>query len=161
LDGKIYKMAKKAEFPIKRFSMELQRILMAASNALRLWILCGPLYGEDIDPLLANEIMDSFTIETWNGLSEIEVAISLMQQYRDMFQLLPNGNEPKYVEWINSKQWKNLREHIFRKQKNKCALCDNTCERLGHEHTGDLVGLCAKCHAKFHDKEVRRGKKGK
>ena len=67
-----------------------------------------------------------------------------------------------YHEYLKSKRWKATREDILKKRGSKCQLCGdisknfhvhhNTYDRVGFEKDEDLIILCNKCHAKFHDK---------
>lgn len=67
----------------------------------------------------------------------------------------------EYQEYLNSDHWKQIRLKALERAGNKCQLCSskenlnvhhNTYKNRGHEDLNDLVVLCRKCHAKFHDK---------
>lgn len=66
-----------------------------------------------------------------------------------------------YKEYLNSKHWKETRLKALDKAGYRCQLCSsnidlnvhhNTYDNLGNEDSKDLIVLCRKCHAKFHDK---------
>lgn len=68
----------------------------------------------------------------------------------------------EYQEYLNSPHWKETRLKALKRAGNRCQLCSstkdlnvhhNTYKNKGHEDLNDLVVLCRKCHAKFHDKD--------
>lgn len=68
----------------------------------------------------------------------------------------------EYKEYLKSKHWQNTRLKALEVAGYKCQLCSskdslnvhhNTYENKGNEDLKDLVVLCRKCHAKFHDKD--------
>lgn len=67
----------------------------------------------------------------------------------------------KYSEYLKTDHWQELRNRMLKRSGYKCQLCNasstlhvhhRTYERKGYEELSDLIVLCAKCHAKFHDK---------
>jgi hypothetical protein len=65
-----------------------------------------------------------------------------------------------YNEYIDSKQWKLLREWLFHFRGKKCEKCGKktylnvhhvTYDRLYHELPNDLIILCRECHKKEHN----------
>lgn len=69
--------------------------------------------------------------------------------------------ELPYRDYLKTSHWKQLRETMLVKCRNRCQLCNTdgpvhvhhrTYDRRGFEHLADLVVLCAACHAKFHNK---------
>ncbi len=70
-----------------------------------------------------------------------------------------------YHEFLQTNYWCIVREYALMQQGDKCVLCSSnksvnvhhkTYAHHGseHEHIEDLVVVCKKCHAKFHDKFV-------
>ena len=66
-----------------------------------------------------------------------------------------------YHEYLLSDHWKKLTEETKRLAGYRCQVCNadgelhthhRTYERRGDEFQGDLVALCANCHALFHNK---------
>jgi len=64
-----------------------------------------------------------------------------------------------YDEYINSEDWRLLKQDILKSANFRCQLCSsgdklrlhhNTYERLGHELRSDVVILCERCHSIFH-----------
>jgi hypothetical protein len=70
-----------------------------------------------------------------------------------------------YAEYLKSHHWQSVRRDALARAKERCQLCNsrkkplhthhNSYERRGYEEPGDLIVLCASCHAKFHDKLPR------
>ena len=63
----------------------------------------------------------------------------------------PSRWSPEYIEHINSSEWRNFREKIFRKRGRMCEDCTEverlelhhlTYENLGHERDEDVLILC-------------------
>jgi 5-methylcytosine-specific restriction endonuclease McrA len=72
-----------------------------------------------------------------------------------------------YKEYIKSPEWKETSRKAKERVDYHCQLCNkegndttlnthhNNYERLGLELDSDLIVLCKKCHAKFHDVEIQ------
>jgi len=66
---------------------------------------------------------------------------------------------PKYSDYLKSEHWANIKKR-YRKSKapKECVVCGNkkyqlhhrTYKRIGHEHLGDFVALCGRCHHALH-----------
>ena len=67
-----------------------------------------------------------------------------------------------YLEYLTSKEWKEVRELALKRAGYKCQICGstqnldvhhNTYDHLGNEteHLEDLVVLCAEHHQLYHD----------
>lgn len=69
-------------------------------------------------------------------------------------------NSSEYRAYLNSKEWQETRQRIFRRDRFTCVMCGAnknlhvhhiTYENLGAEKDADLVTLCESCHAAVHD----------
>ena len=78
----------------------------------------------------------------------------------------------KYKEYINSKQWKTLKQQVIINSGNKCAICDSRVnlvvhhleypDELGTETLGMLQCLCEDCHnIKCHNGSASNHKKNR
>ena len=65
-----------------------------------------------------------------------------------------------YYEYIKSPQWKSVADEARKRAGYKCqmdgatgklSVHHNNYKNLGNEKDTDLIVLCRKCHAKFHD----------
>lgn len=72
----------------------------------------------------------------------------------------------KYNKYLKTKQWRELREKVFKRDNYKCLLCGekaNTCHHLSYgmwikfENSRRLecVSLCKKCHELVHQKTLK------
>ena len=68
-----------------------------------------------------------------------------------------------YKDYLQTPEWKERSNKHRRSIKNKCQLCNNGGEIhihhrdysfRGEERYNDLLGLCAKCHQKFHQELI-------
>lgn len=66
-----------------------------------------------------------------------------------------------YRDYLETDHWKDIRKQMLKRAHFSCQLCSakgelhvhhRTYENRGNEQYGDLIVLCANCHAKFHDK---------
>lgn len=63
-----------------------------------------------------------------------------------------------YGLYLQSKEWREKREHVLRRDNRECQLCGElarhvhhlTYERIYNEALYDLVSLCAGCHDMIH-----------
>ena len=70
-------------------------------------------------------------------------------------------------EYLKSATWKDIRERVLSRDRNKCVKCGNpgsdvhhkTYKRWGNEKTKDLITLCRVCHENLHS--ARKGAKSK
>ena len=65
-----------------------------------------------------------------------------------------------YERYLGSARWRKKRLAIILRADGICERCRKaqvsfvhhlTYERIGNEHLGDLLGVCAKCHEELHD----------
>lgn len=72
----------------------------------------------------------------------------------------------KYIEYINSKEWKETRKRFLEILGKKCSGCKReksvqlhhlTYVRLGRELLEDVLPLCVRCHKKVHRLRKREG----
>lgn len=65
-----------------------------------------------------------------------------------------------YPLYLQTPYWRHRRLQVLERAGNRCQICNSpdllnvhhrTYERRGHEHDGDLIVLCRKCHQLFHD----------
>lgn len=78
------------------------------------------------------------------------------------------NRSPEYDKYINSPQWKRLREYAIKKAGGVCQICGiskysvclevhhKTYERFKHERLSDLLVVCPDCHEKVDN--IRREK---
>lgn len=78
-------------------------------------------------------------------------------------ELISRGVRPdNYYKYLQTKEWKCKRKNAIEKAGGRCQLCNRgedsilhvhhrTYENVGDEAPGDLIVLCGRCHAKFHD----------
>lgn len=66
-----------------------------------------------------------------------------------------------YDEYLKTEHWQNVRATALMRADNRCQLCNSphqlhvhhrTYENRGRETSQDVIVLCKKCHAKFHNK---------
>jgi hypothetical protein len=67
-----------------------------------------------------------------------------------------------YQEYLETPEWKTLRDQKLKQAQFRCQLCNSpkelnvhhrTYERRGIEELGDLIVLCRRCHEKFHSED--------
>lgn len=65
--------------------------------------------------------------------------------------------EMPYSEYLRTEHWRRVRERVLERCRWKCQCGERawhahhlTYENRGHEQPGDVIGLCAACHEKFH-----------
>lgn len=80
---------------------------------------------------------------------------------------LPNGEMLDYKEYIaNHPHWQTVRRERFKFDSGKCVVCHadvGFCYEthhlhymhLGNEHMTDVITMCPKCHARFHESWVK------
>lgn len=84
------------------------------------------------------------------------------------------GNSEKqkeYALYLETEEWKAKRQATLYRDGNKCRLCNSSRQLqvhhrcypkvYGEEPLIDLITLCYKCHAKFHDKKITKAIKKK
>ena len=74
-----------------------------------------------------------------------------------------------YADYLASKHWRNLKSRVRSVKTNQfCFICKRTnhlhvhhktYDRLGNEHTSELMYLCETCHQNVHDRINRPGRK--
>lgn len=73
---------------------------------------------------------------------------------------IPGTNTQTYTEYLRSPHWQQVRRAAIDRAGYRCQICNNphrlqvhhrTYERKGHELPEDLIVLCDRCHAKFHE----------
>lgn len=71
-----------------------------------------------------------------------------------------------YNDYLKSKQWRELRETVFKRDGYKCLLCGDKANNSHHLSYGNMLkygyskrlecaSLCKKCHEKIHDKTLK------
>lgn len=70
-----------------------------------------------------------------------------------------NKTNHKYIDYLNSIEWKTKRDLVLLRENNKCQTCNNTSNlhihhwtyvRIFKEELSDLYCLCSECHNKLH-----------
>lgn len=69
-------------------------------------------------------------------------------------------NSREYREYLESPEWRRLRDLAIERAGGRCQMCNvapprfhvhhRTYERLGHERVEDLTALCPRCHRRYH-----------
>lgn len=74
------------------------------------------------------------------------------------------SNKDRYQRYLKTRYWKKFRKKALKQAGYKCQLCaskknlhvhHNSYDNLFWEENTDVVVLCNKCHAKFHDKLIQ------
>jgi 5-methylcytosine-specific restriction endonuclease McrA len=64
-----------------------------------------------------------------------------------------------YPDYLKTDEWKEVRQEVLRRAKNRCQVCNadyslhvhhRTYENRGDEDVSDLTVLCSDCHDVFH-----------
>lgn len=72
-------------------------------------------------------------------------------------------DKQKYINYLKSKEWAEIRQDLFLTRGKKCELCESekhlhihhlTYERIFNEEPGDLQIVCKLCHEKIHGKKL-------
>jgi hypothetical protein len=88
------------------------------------------------------------------------------KRWSDIYKLqhrfqVQSWNE-KYEKYLNSNEWKELRQRILNRDKYICQICKTnkavqvhhlTYKRLGNEQDFDLISVCLPCHELEHTKQ--------
>src|SRR5262249_8716042 len=78
-----------------------------------------------------------------------------------MFRFPKFRTNPEYLKYLNSPEWKALRDAVIKRCQGICERCKKylvdevhhlTYDRLYHEALEDLQGLCEPCHEYLHNK---------
>ncbi|MCD8418864.1 hypothetical protein J2Q11_14130 [Tenacibaculum finnmarkense genomovar finnmarkense] len=143
---------------------EIVKIEHRPNNLVRLYhqcLNCGganrtkPLSHKKYSSMIRMEF-DIFRFEKWKSKREKENNDLRESIIHDNFE---TSNYGKYVNYLNSAEWKNLRIRVFERDKNTCQECKNktaeqvhhiTYENLFNEPLEDLVSVCVECHSEIH-----------
>ncbi len=99
-----------------------------------------------------------------NAVAERENEDARMAAITDRFKADARQTEldiMSYEEYLGTEEWKQLAHRARRAAGFQCGLCNAKAPlhvhhrhytKRGHERPSDLIGLCADCHSKFHDK---------
>ena len=112
-----------------------------------------------------NNIKDEinfYRIEEWNlsKFNDIEYIREIINEHN--FDISKYG---KYLNYLESEIWLNLKNKIKKRDKNKCTKCNSnlnlqvhhlTYENLFNEKDEDLITLCSKCHKDFHKDDHKK-----
>ena len=69
----------------------------------------------------------------------------------------------KYIQYMNSFQWRALRLKVINRDDRKCRCCDTrknltvhhlTYDRFMNEKMDDLITLCETCHKRVHEGKI-------
>jgi len=80
------------------------------------------------------------------------------KEYADRIATL---KQMPYQQYLQTEHWQSTRKQMLKRARFSCQLCSakgelhvhhRTYANRGNEQYGDLIVLCANCHAKFHDK---------
>jgi len=93
----------------------------------------------------------------------------LVERAHDIQDYATEEMQDDYQDYLKTPHWKNTREAVLKRDKNKCVDCGNVAEQVHHEsydnvHTdceyedgcvdeveiNDCVSLCANCHRNRH-----------
>lgn len=76
------------------------------------------------------------------------------------FKAATHYDYTKYLKYLKSPKWRELRENLFKVRGKKCEMCDKvtniqvhhlTYKRLFNEPLSDLLVVCDSCHKDIHD----------
>jgi phage terminase large subunit GpA-like protein len=71
----------------------------------------------------------------------------------------------EYKAYLQSSQWKSIRESILKRDKGRCVKCNSSKQlnihhlhykNIFHEKEDDLITLCEACHRKEHKKPKKK-----
>lgn len=114
--------------------------------------LKGVIDGQDDNFFDGDVVYDREAIDSLEGSPTIEEAL---------IKALA-GNKINYKTYLESTHWYMVSERAKKGAGYRCQLCNKggelhahhrTYENIGHEKLSDIVVLCRKCHANFHNKE--------
>ncbi len=125
---------------------------------IKLCKICGIHKTVKIKSVPQNSIVVFMEIEKYEKLIN-DLDESYFKEYREYVRK-NNYSKDVYSEYLNSDEWKNIRDIRMMYDKEICSDCYNhatevhhiTYQRLGNEKLGDLVSLCNLCHKKRHQK---------
>lgn len=67
----------------------------------------------------------------------------------------------RYIRHLNSSEWYDLKKKVMERSGGACEGCRDylieeihhlTYEHMGHEFLWELVGVCGKCHGRYHNR---------
>lgn len=99
--------------------------------------------------------LETETADAWGGEGWFVLKCS---------HFIPVPQSTIYADYMKSEEWKWTRAERIKKDGYKCSMCGSaknlcvhhiTYENLGDEPLDDLITLCAKCHKKIHDADLK------
>ena len=75
-----------------------------------------------------------------------------------------NSKRGRYIQYLNSDEWKKIRSLVLKRDENKCQKCKikdaeevhhKTYDNLYNENLEDLISVCQKCHKEIHELEEK------
>lgn len=123
-----------------------------------LWTTQNAIEQEDVSDMLANaEIQCSHCHHPFREMTADDDPFNCYGLHTTRLELLQSMPYPAYLQ---TPEWEAKRLAALRRADNHCELCyaeqtlhvhHKTYARRGDERLSDLIVLCERCHARFHD----------
>ena len=151
-----------------------RRLVSSDTSGEKSWVCLNPthLWHTTSEPLPLDT--STLTLEQLEDIVAFKVSVTpedrlqvLIESWfrggKDFHQRAAELNLLPYDDFLRSSFWRIVREYVLARARHRCELCSSkknlnvhhkTYKHHGleHIHTEDLIALCKRCHAKFHDK---------
>lgn len=120
---------------------------------------------------LSKEVLNAFYEQKLKNQMEVfsDESNKIYQRFNALFDIISEKEADdlknlKYSDFLQTKYWDVVRRQKMKRANFKCELCNSNGKSLNvhhktydnhgmeHRYLEDLIVLCRKCHAKFHDK---------
>lgn len=123
-----------------------------------------------LNQLLEEKIIDNEVAACVPGMPETAKLV-LRKELRERLNLYKSYSSwrkdfwPKYESYLKTKQWKEFRQTVFKRDGFKCLLCSEKATHCHHISYGSFVkfgdskrlecaSLCKTCHEKVHNRKI-------